>query len=306
MKLLKNRGDFYISQAGKGKTKQAKILLVLLAMIVIFTVLFFAFIGHRYNTVAEFFGKGEVEITEALYEDEKSLPAISGKVNYLICETDDEDTVLHYVYLLQADKNNLAYKVAALEPSTRLEDTVLSDIYQMGGGAALQKQLMEYFGFDIDYYAVFKKSSFAEFVSKLGSLVYSSNEEIRYSAGEEDDKYALHINEGEQKISGTELSNLIRYFSEQEQLAQENELVLNALTALFNEANYQKADSLFRLFVKSCKTDITVRNFENEKNSVMVFCSRSNDITKYSVNAEYEDGALTQASQKNIKGYFGQ
>ncbi len=301
---MKNRGDFYLSQAGRGKTKEAKILLVLLAFIVVFTAVFFVFLSHRYGSAAAFFGKGEIEITEAEDEEDKALPAISGRVNYLIGETDDEETVLHYLYLLQADKDNLSYKVCALRSDMLLGEETVSAIFETGGGAALQKQLMEYFGFDIQYYAVFKKSSFVEFANKLGTMVYSSNEEIRYSAGTEDDKYALHINEGEQKISGTELSNLIRYFSEEQRLSEENELILNALTALFNEENYQKADSLFRLFVKSATTDITVRDFENGRDALLVFGSRFQDITKYSVTAEYEDKALTKAALTNIKGYF--
>ncbi|MBR7060908.1 MAG: hypothetical protein IKI34_04175, partial [Eubacterium sp.] len=99
---------------------------------------------------------------------------------------------------------------------------------------------------------------------------------------------------------------LLRYYSEKSKnYTAENELILKALPELLNEENFENADSLFKLFMKSCTTDITVREFENGKNGVMVFCVLSNDITLYSAKTDYDkNNALTSDSIKNIKGYF--
>ena len=115
MRLFKNRGDIYISKAGANSSKQAKILYILLIFIVIFTVAFVVFLSQRYSSAAEFFAEGEVTATQELKPiEEDLLPNIEGKTNFLIMETDDEETQLHYIFLLQADKDNLAYKAAAL------------------------------------------------------------------------------------------------------------------------------------------------------------------------------------------------
>lgn len=307
MKLFRNRGDFYIPKSGKGSSKETKILFSLLIVIVVFTAVFVIALSSKYHSAAEFFGKGEVSVTSGIRYKEKILPKISGKTNYLIIETDDKDKTVHYMFLLQADKDNKAYKAAVISPETLIDTENAQKIYATGGGAALQKKLTEYMGFEIDHYAVFDTSSFVEFTGKLGSFVYNVNSDIRYSGGGEDDKYTIHLNEGEQKISGRDITNLLRYYcSETKDYYSASELVLKTVTSLFNAENYEKSESLFRLFIKSAKTDITVRDFENGKNGVYVFCTESNDITIYTVKAEYDENCvLTQNAAKEIKGYFG-
>ncbi len=305
MKIFKNRGDIYIPKS-KRASNQAKILYSLLVIIVVFTVVFVGYLHKNYSTASEFFARGEVTVTEEYKDTISELPSVSGKTNFLILETDDDKKDIHYIYLLQADRDNKAYKTASLSPEMVINNEKLQDIYTAGGGMALKSRLTEYFGFDIDFYADFDASSFVEFVNKLGTYVYISNEDINFTNNIEDDKYTLRINEGEQTISGSETSNLLRYFSEEEKkYSAENEVILKALPELINEKNFESADSLFKLFMKSCKTDITVREFENGKDGVMVFCVLSNDITLYSAQTEFDEAnALTSSSIKNIKGYF--
>jgi anionic cell wall polymer biosynthesis LytR-Cps2A-Psr (LCP) family protein len=221
-------------------------------------------------------------------------------------ETDDSNQLIHYLFLLQADKDNLAYKVCALSPSMRLGEKNISEIYADGGGAALQIKMTEYFGLNINYYAQFKTASFVQFTEKLGSFIYNSNEKIRFSGGSGDDKYTIHIDEGESTIKGRDIANLLRYFSqEKENYEAENELILRAVTQLFNEENLEKDEQLFRLFIKSVKTDITVRDFENGKDAVYVFCQLSNDITLYTVQAQVDEtNTLVPSSAQEIKSYF--
>ncbi len=306
MKLFKNRGDIYIPKNGKANSTEKKVLFSLLIVIVIFTVAFIALLAGRYNSAAEFFGEGEVTVNDNTEFNEVQLPSITGKTNFLIFETDDTGELLHYIILFQADMDNKAYKAAALSPDMKADGKALTEIYSQGGGAALQKKLTETLGCEIDYYAGFETSSFVDFTDKLGNILYNIDGDIRYSGGKEDDKYTIHLNEGEKKLGGKEISNLLRYYSdEKKDYFSEGELALKTVTTLLNEDNYKKADSLFRLFIKSAKTDITVRNFENGKNSVYVFCMINKDITVYTVNAQYDEACiLTQNSAKIIKGYF--
>lgn len=305
MKLFKNRGDFYIPKTDYKSSREERILKILLVVIVILTVVFVVLLSHRYKSVAKFFGEGEVTLTEMQDIKDEEMPNISGKTNFLIFETDDEKTVIHYIFLIQADMDSKAYKVASLSPKTKIDDRSIMEIYSTGGGASLQTEMTEYFGFEMDYFADFDVSSFVEFTEKMGSFVFPSNEEIRFSGGSGDDKYTIHINEGEQRIDGRELSNLLRYYSEEKKnYSLENEIVLYALTQLFNEDNFEDSDSLFRLFIKSSSSNITVRDFENAKEALMVFCKNNSDITVYGAAPRYENNVLSQKSVKEMKGYF--
>lgn len=304
MKLLKNHGDYYIPKSDVKSSKEARILRVLLVFIVLFTAVFLIILSRHYSSAAEFFGKGEVTITQAAQEEEY-LPPIEGKTNFLVFETNDEKTAINFIFLIQSDKSNKAYKVCSLSPKTIIDGKNLYDIYSSGGGASLQTKLTEYLGVQIDYFAEFEATAFADFGAKLGSLVYPSPEEIKFSGGEEDNKYTLHISEGEQNLDSQMISNLLRYYSEEKKnYSLENELIQRIFTGLFNEENYEDCNSLFRLFIKSATTNITVRDFENNKDALMVFCKLNTDITVYGAEAEYEDNVLTQKSVKEIKGYF--
>lgn len=305
MKIFKNRGDFYISKTGYKRSREERILVVFLVIIIILTIVFVVLMSQKYSSVADFFAEGEVSTTVESNVEDIVLPSISGKTNYLIMETDEEQSTIHYIFLLQADKDSLAYKVTALSPDMKIDDTSLIEIFELGGGASLQSRLTEYFGFEIDFYAQFTTEDFIEFANKMGTFVYPSNEEIRFSGGEGDDTYTIHVNEGEQNINGKELSNLLRYYSSDKvNYTAANEVMLYAVTELFNQDNYDDAESLFRLFISSASTNVTVRDFENGKNALQVFCYKNNDITVYSASAVYDSNILTQDSVQEIKGYF--
>ena len=107
MKFFKNRGDVYIPKSTYKKSKEEMILKILLVFIVIFTIVFIVLLNHKYSSVAQFFGDGEVTTTQLAVEEE-NLPKISGKTNFLIFETDDNKEIIHYIMLVQADKDTKA------------------------------------------------------------------------------------------------------------------------------------------------------------------------------------------------------
>jgi anionic cell wall polymer biosynthesis LytR-Cps2A-Psr (LCP) family protein len=305
MKIFKNRGDIYISKSKFKSSKEQRILVILLILIIVATIAFVILMNQKYSTVSEFFADGEISTTVQSDDNEIALPSISGKTNFMIMETDEEESIIHYILLIQADNDSLSYKVTTLSPNMTIDGTSLLDLFESGGTASLQTRLTEYFGFEIDYYAQFEVDDFIEFANKMGSFVYPSNQEIRFSGGTGDDTYTIHINEGEQNISGKDLSNLLRYYSNDSvNYSTSNEVMLYALTELFNQDNFDDVESLFRMFITSSTTNITVRDFEDGKDALEVFCYKNTDVTVYSTIAEYENNALTQSSASEIKGYF--
>lgn len=306
MKLFKHRGDIYISKTGYKSSREERILIVLLVFIIIFTIAFLVLLGRQYNSVADFFTDGEITTTEvANMAEDDMLPIIHGKTNYLVMETNDENTELHYLFLVQADSDSLAYKVTSFSPDMVANGKTLLDVYLTGGGAAVQSYLTEYFGFNIDYYAQFKMSDFVEFTNKMGSFIYPISDDIKFDGGNEDDNYTLRLKEGENKIDGKRLSNLLRYYcKDKPNYVNANNVILYALTGMFNAENYEKSEQLFRLFISNSSTNITVRDFENNKDNVMVFCKKNTDITIYSSASVYENNELDHDSMQNIKGYF--
>lgn len=307
MKIFKHRGDIYIGKSSGKKSREEHILLILLAIVVIFTAVFFGILSQKYSSVKEFFAGDSVTVTEQVSENEE-LPQISGKSNFLILETDDEESVIHFAFLVQADKDTQSYKVCTFSPNTDIDGQSLYDLYSLGGGATVQTKLTAYLGINIDYYAAMKTDDFIEFVNKLGTYVYPSTEVIKFNNDDSNDKYSVRLGKGEQKLSGSETSDLLRYYSNDNvDYSKANQVILYGLTELFNADNFDNAESVFRLFINSATTNITVRNFQDNIDALEVFCKKNGDISVYSANIKYsKNNVLTQKSVQEIKGYFSE
>lgn len=308
MKIFKNRGDIYISKANYKSSREERILLSLLAVVIIITVVFFVILGNKYSSVKEFFGDGEVTTTQVVNEQKEKLPAISGKSNFLFIETDEEESSIHYIFLLQADRDAKAYKVCTLSPNMNIDGESVFDIYSRGGGASLQTKLTAYLGVNIDYFAALKKDDFIEVFNKFGKISYNSKEQIRFSNEEKDDSYIVRLSQGTSELAGKDVSAVMRYYSnEKVNYARANELILYALTQIINEENYEDAEALFKLFINSATTNITVRNFQDNKDAIYVFSKKNTSLDVYSVNAEYDaSNVLSQKAVSDIKGYFSE
>ncbi len=307
MKIFKHRGDIYIGKSSGKKSKEEHILLILLIIVVIFTIAFFAILSQKYSSVKDFFAGDSVTVTEQADNSIEELPQISGKSNFLIIETDEEESVIHFAFLIQADKDTQSYKVCTLSPKTDIDGQSLYDLYSLGGGATIQTKLTAYLGVNIDYYAAIKTDDFIEFVNKLGTYVYPSTEAVKFSNEDANDKYSVRIDKGEQKLSGSETSDLLRYYSNDKvDYAKSNEIILYGLTELFNSDNYDNAEAIFRLFINSATTNITVRNFQDNIDALEVFCKKNTDISVYSATVKYKSNVLTPKSVQEIKSYFSE
>lgn len=308
MKIFKNRGDIYISKSDNKRSCEERILVLLLILIIIFTAVFFIMLSNKYSSVKEFFGSDDVSTT-VVEEVEEKLPEIYGKKNFLIFETDKEQSDIHYIFLIQADRDNLAYKICSLSPDMKIDSSTIYEIFSAGGGASLQTKLTSYLGINIDYYAAFTDDNFIEMVNKLGSFTYESDETIKYDNNKnKNDTYSIRIKKGAQKISGTELSELLRYYSEDKKnYKKANQIMLYALVNLVNAENFDDSQALFRLFINSSTTNITVRNFQDGYDALKIFCLKNKEITVYAPDISVDSTKnIVPESMREIKNYFSE
>ena len=307
MRIFKNRGDIYIPKSGYKSSKEEQILLSLLGVVVVFTVAFVIIMGNRYDfSMKNFFASDKVIEEQQEISTTATLPAISGKSNYLVVETNDKKDTVFYAILIQADRDNIAYKATILSPQTVIGTKSINQSFADGGIQGLFADMNNYFGFDINYYAHFTTSTFKDFVGDLGTFLYPSPESFKFSGGQGADEYSVRINEGESTINAKNFSNLLRYYvNEAKTYAIPNEIVLYALVGLIDEESQEDAQELFRTFIDDCSTNITVRDFASATDAMTVFTKSTDSIKVYSCVAQYDQNfTLTQESLKDIKGYF--
>lgn len=307
MRIFKNRGDIYFSKSNKEKSTEQKILIIALAVIIAFTMIFLLALSIKNDFSAKkFFEPENLKVTNPLVTDDgedTEVPEVSGKRSFITLVHKDEE--LLFVSLVQVDMDNTAYKAAVLKAATEIDGSKLNDIYKSSGAENVKKAIDTYIGTAFDYYISMESSDFEEFFDELGTVNYPILNDIKYRESNSPASYTLKIKSGEQKIDGKHYINLIRYYLDAENSSsQASELLLAGLSQQLNSENAKRSEQLFRAFVSLSDTNISVRDFSLAGDRLRVI---GNDLAAkgvYNAQAVYDGSRLTDDSLKKIKGYF--
>lgn len=304
MRIFKNRGDIYISKINKKRSAETKFLIIALAVIVAFTIIFLLILGIKNDfSVKKFFAPDDIKSVE-YEEEEEPLPQLTGKNNFIIAVS--KNNKLLFTELVQADLENKAYKVATLKSDTVIDGVPLEKTFEASGILNVQKAIETYAGVSFDYYIQLESDAFAELFDAMGDFSYPIASEIKYSEKESDITYTLRIKEGEQKLKGMQIVNMVRYYIDKENnISAANDLLLNSMIRQMNGDNLQNSEKLFTQFITQAQTNITVRDFSIASNKLAVLCDERTALTAYSAVVQYnDDNTIKKESLQKFKGYF--
>lgn len=303
LRIFKNRGDIYIPKTKFKSDVEQKVLLAVLCFILIFTAVFVTFIAFKYDFSAQkFFKPDNMEIVENT--EEKILPEVSGKHNYLFIMYNGQTSEMYFSSLIQVDMDAVSYKVCTLDKKTQINDKSLEDIYLSTGGAGLMKSLGEYFGINIDYYICENTNNYADVFDLMGRVNYVVEEDIKYK---DTSRYGFNIKvkKGEQNLDGDKASKIIRYYlAEQKNYSAVNDIILNSLSQQINEESFEKRERLFSTFIEKSETNISVKNFTQDIDVLKVLSSETTGVNVYNVETGYDGNIINDQSMANIKAYF--
>lgn len=303
MRIFKNRGDIYFSKVNKKKSAEQRILITVLIVVIVFTIFFITALAVKYDFSAKrFFAPDNLQITQ-ITEDEEALPQVSGKSNYIILVNSDEN--LLFITLVQVDMDNISYKVSNLKADTICDGTSLADVFKQSGAQNVQKAVESLLGTEFDYYISMNNKKFAEFFDDLGDFYYPISSDIKYKSSDEAVNYSVKLKSGEQKLNGSQVVNLIRYYlDDQNNSSAANDLILNSLLQHSSNENFAKSENLFRNFVTNAETNITIRDFSLSGDHLLVLTNDRIGINTYSAIAEYDNNSISSDSLQKLKGYF--
>lgn len=304
MRILKNRGDIYFSKINKKKSAEQRILITALIVVLVFTIFFVTALAVKYDFSAKkFFAPDNLEMTQITDAEEEALPQVSGKSNYVVFISSDDD--LLFATLVQVDMDNISYKIGNLKANTICDGTSLADVFKQSGAQNAQKAVESLLGTEFDYYISMDNKKFAEFFDELGDFYYPILSDIKYKSSDEDVNYSVKLKSGEQKLDGMQVVNLIRYYLDaQNNSSAANDLILNSLLQQSNSENFAESETLFRHFVTNAETNITVRDFSLAGDKLLVLTDDRTSVNTYSAIAEYDDNSVSNDSLQKLKGYF--
>ena len=302
MRIFKNRGDIYIPATKMKSDLENKILLVLLAFAVAFTIVFLVLTGIKYDfSIKNFFAPAG--LVEQEKNEEIIMPDISGKVNFLFIMNNSNTDEMYYCSLIQIDKDDISYKACTLDKDTNAKGKKLSDIYKLSGAGSVVSAVEDLLGVEIDYYIDESVNEYKRMYEAFGAIDYLILEDISYK---DSSTYGFNIKlkAGNQMISGDTASKIIRYYLSVKDYETVNDILLASLSQQHNPVNYDKKERLFSSLISLSKTNITINDYNLSDDTLKVFCSETTGAKVYSVAAVYENGSLTEESIDNIKGYF--
>ncbi|MGN0536092.1 MAG: hypothetical protein ACI4IR_08850 [Eubacterium sp.] len=305
MRIFKNRGDIYFSKVNKERSAEQKILLTALVVILIFTVVFVIAVSAVNDFSAKkFFAPEQTTAANNIAREETvRLPQVSGKKNFLFSVYEDE--TLLFVTAVQVDLDGSAYKVCSFKANTVLDGSSLMDLFKNSGIQNVKSAISVALGTDFDYGISMEADDYEELFNTLGSINYPILNDIKYREEKSPVSYSIKISAGEQTIDGKRFVNLIRYYLDSENNpSQANELMLAALSQQINSENYGNSEELFKSYIATADTDITVRDFSSAGDELQVISSDQKNMGVYNARAEYDGNSISESSMKKIKGYF--
>lgn len=303
MRIFKNRGDIYFSKNNKEKSTEQKILLIALAVIVLFTFVFMLCVAAKNDfSIKKFFEPEDLSTTTAVEDSTVALPQVSGKTNYIVTVTDNEN--LLFVELVQVDLDNKSYKICTLKSSTEYDGSTLGYIYAHSGVLNVKSATENMISTTFDYYIDFQRDKFTEYFDSLGSVNYALVSDIKYKNNKSAVPFTVRMKAGEQVIKGTQAVNLVRYFLETNNQQSANDVLLTSLSKQINVDNFANKDSLFQDLVTKSNTNITVRDYSAADDDITVLCNSQNGISVYGAEVKYDKNKITKDTLQNAKGYF--
>lgn len=302
MRLFKNRGDIYIPSTKFKSDLEQKILFALLAFIVVFTIVFLAVFGIKYDfSVKKFFKPNNLEIVEE--DNTKTLPNVSGKNNFLFILNNKDTDDVYVCALIQVDLDDLSYSVCTMDAETEIEGNKISDIYKKGNAGNVLNAVSSLFGVEIDYFISQNTKEYRDLFDYMGSINYTVSEDIRYK----DNSYYgfnIKVSSGSQEIDGDLSSKLMRYYLTQKRYDLVDDLILNALSQQINPENFEKKERIFSRLIDNSVTNITIKDYNEADDEIRVLSDETTGAAIYSVSPVYEGNKIVSSSVNEIKGYF--
>lgn len=304
MRIFKNRGDIFFSKTNKEKSTEQKFLLFALVFIVAFTAVFVLITAVRNDFSAKkFFEPDNLQATAISdTSDEIILPQVSGKNNFVVMVSEEGN--LLFAYLLQVDMDNVSYKLTALSPNTLSDGNSLAQIFKSSGAENTKIAVESLIGTDFDYYISFERDKFIEVFNNFGEIKYPVIDAVRYKDNDSAVPYSVRIKEGEQSIKGSDAVNLVRYYLDNSKPSFANDLLLACLVGQVNQDNYENREVLFRNFIKSAETNITVKDYSMSTDALLVLSASRTGVSVYNATAEYKGDSIKAESLREIRGYY--
>ncbi len=208
------------------------------------------------------------ETTSEYVSKTYSVESLTGKSNVMFVVLDEKED-LEFICCAMLDFDNKSFKIKQINGDSQINFgdryKSVSGIYCDKGENGLKDLMLDYCNISVDKYAIFDKSGLKKFFLSFNGIVVNVPQNISYHSNE----FNIEFEAGEQSISAEKTVNYL--------FAIDGELREKALCdvaiSILNKDYVKNADRIFKKFVNSSKTDISVIDFSDSLETLEVYCN---------------------------------
>lgn len=224
-------------------------------------------------------------VPDEITDSDKADKVLKNKniMNILICGTDKDNTRTDTIMIASYHIKDGKIYVMSVPRDTYINEKrgskKINAAHVYGGIDLLKKDIKEYFGIEIDRYAVVNFQAFEQIVDAVGGIKYNVPPGIKYKDIYQD--LDINIPAGEQVLDGENALKYVRYrhgYVEGDigRIKAQQEFLKEAAKQIINPANITKAFSFVSIATQNTKTDFPV--FEATAVVIKLFGINSDNI----------------------------
>ena len=214
---------------------------------------------------------GEPETTtEAVSQETTRLQTQAEKTYFFWC-ADSEKGGLHFAWLVKFRVPEMAASVCALPLDMMLSDgaETIDSYFKKYGENATVESLEKQLGLTVDGYIGSDDESFKAMINYFGGMNITVPEQIEYRGGE----YTVILVKGKQNLMADTLFKYMRYLGilGPRGYKLQASALMEMFDSVFRERNAGKSERYFSKLSNTVKTDLTIVDFLEAKESIEAF-----------------------------------
>lgn len=244
------------------KNKKLKpFLLAFSAFIIILAVcsvfLFMNSIDYDFDNIFGNTTEEQTETTEKPEQEKFFVSSLSGKSNILFAVKGDDGS-FSSAFLVLTDFDDETMMVELIDDCAGL-----SSSYKESSDNGLKNFITSLYGVNIDKYAIFEQKQFKNVLSMFDGITITFDQPVDYKSHE----FNLKIDSGVQTISG---DMAYKYFSVIDN-SQREKVLCEIIYSVLSPEYVEKSDVLFKEFVNSCVTDISIIDYSEAIDDLKIY-----------------------------------
>lgn len=205
--------------------------------------------------------------SNTLTGEAKSINSLTGHSNIMFVLLDSDDEI-ESVFCTIVDFDDQSFRVKQVSGDSYIAHNKTSqsvnDIYEKDYIDGLEKMFYNQWNISIEKYVVFNYNDLKQFFSWFNGVTVNVSKDINYNSSE----YNLELNKGKQVLSGEKALN---YLLACENSAKES-VICDIISSILKPEYVDNAYTLFKEFVNSSKTNISVIDYSESIDTLKTYC----------------------------------